>query len=34
VSADVRRQWAPATTVSDFDLDGVGVTVSAHWYLK
>jgi len=34
VSADVRRQWAPATTVSDFDLDGAGVTVSAHWYLK
>ena len=34
VSADVRRQWAPATTVSDFDLDGAGVTVSGHWYLK
>ena len=34
VSADVRRQWAPTTTVSDFDLDGVGATVSAHWYLK
>jgi len=33
VSADVRRQWAP-TRLSDFDLDGAGVTLSAHWYLK
>jgi hypothetical protein len=33
VSADVRRQWA-STTESDFDLDGMGVTLSAHWYLK
>ncbi len=33
LSADVRQQWAPPT-FPGFALGGVGVSLSAHWYVK
>ena len=33
LSADVRQQWTPAT-FADFELSGLGASVSLHWYVK
>ena len=33
VSADVRQQWAPPT-FTGFELGGVGVSLTAHWYVR